>query len=307
VTVVDNPGLRGEGLRGAGAVGGAMKRVARKALQQTTAGSRYLVKREYGVRGPHGRPDAPWPCAVLSSADEVEESVAQLKRLGLPLAAETSKNWDSLAALDLILRRTNTKSRIFDAGGELYSMILPWLCMYGYRNLIAGNLVFPNPVRRGTIVYQYSDITQTEFESKYFEAITCLSVIEHGLNLDEYFREMSRILADGGVLITSTDYFETPIDTTGHIAYGAPVRVFTKQDILSALTLAERHGLHLISPLDLQSTEKVVHWEEYDLDFTFVIFSLQKDSRRAPRSDPTDEALQGGVRPPVAFPSPPEH
>src|SRR5262249_8482834 len=91
-----------------------MKRLVRGALEHTSSGSRLLMKREYGVSGPRGHPDAPWICAVLKSAEEVQESFEQVQRLGLPPVANLPKNWDSLAALDLILRTTDTRSRIFD-------------------------------------------------------------------------------------------------------------------------------------------------------------------------------------------------
>ena len=65
-------------------------------------------------------------------------SIEQVQRLGLPLVGGTAankepKNWDSLAALELILKNTDPRASIFDAGGERYSMILPWLALYGYR------------------------------------------------------------------------------------------------------------------------------------------------------------------------------
>jgi SAM-dependent methyltransferase len=205
-----------------------MKRLVRKVLEHSGYGSRFLLRREYGVRGPYGHPAAPWYCAVLKSAKEVHDSVSQIQRLGLPLVNNPVKNWDSLAALDLILRRTKKRSRIFDAGGERYSVILPWLCLYRYKNLKAGNLIFQKKTRRGTIVYEYSDITHTKFSNGYFDAVTCLSVIEHGVDLNAYFKEMSRIIKTDGILITSTDYFETPVDTKNKEAYGAPVHIFTK-------------------------------------------------------------------------------
>ena len=94
-----------------------------------------------------------------------------------------------------------------------------------------------------------------------FDAITCLSVIEHGVNLKHYFREMSRILKPGGVLITSADYFEPKINTDEMRAYGTPVTVFSKNDIEEALLIAEQYGLRLTSPLDYACKEKVINWE----------------------------------------------
>jgi len=254
----------------------AMRGLARRTLGRTGAGAQFLLRREYGVTGPHGRPDAPWPCAVLRSEREVRESVRQIERLGLPPVALPAKNWDSLAALDLILRNTDTSARIFDAGGEWYSMILPWLCLYGYRNLTAGNLVFEKKLHRGPIIYEFADITRTKFSDGSLDVVTCLSVIEHGVDLDAYFREMSRIVRNGGLLITSTDYYESPVDTGGQQAYGVPIHIFTKDEITQALALAERHGFSLVAPLDLDADEKVVHWEQYNLRYTFVIFSLRK-------------------------------
>jgi hypothetical protein len=102
----------------------AIRGVVRTTLQRTSIGYRFLLQRDYGVRGPSGRPDAAWASAVLRSSDEVKRSVEQVQRLGLPLIGDHPKNWDSLAALDLILRSTDRTARVFDAGGALYSMDL---------------------------------------------------------------------------------------------------------------------------------------------------------------------------------------
>jgi SAM-dependent methyltransferase len=101
-------------------------------------------------------------------------------------------------------------------------------------------------------------------------------VIEHGVELKAYFREMNRIIRPGGILIISTDYYDAPIDTSGRIAYGTPIHVFTKEEIAQTLDLARSSGFTLISPLDLTAGEKVVHWKEHDLHYSFVIFSLQR-------------------------------
>jgi len=171
------------------------------------------------------------------SEHEVQNALNQVKRLGLPIIVDLLKNWDSLAAQDLILTRTNKDAKIFDAGGEVYSMILLWLFLCGYKNLIAGNLVFSKTIRRGPIIYENSDITHTKFSNEVFDVVTCLSVIEHGVNLNLYFKEMSRIIKKGGFLVTSADYYETPIDTIGQKAYGVLIHIFCKEQILQALEI----------------------------------------------------------------------
>lgn len=227
--------------------------------------------------GPHGEPDARWHNAVLRNRGQVDNAIQQVRKLGLPVIADSPKNWDSLAALDLILRRTGRASRIFDAGGELYSMILQWLYMYGYRNLSAGNIAFAESVRKGPISFHHADITDTGLESCCFDAITCLSVIEHGVDMRAYFREMSRVLKPGGILITSTDYSETPVDTRGQSAYGVPIHIFSRQEVEDAMGIAGEFGLVLLAPLDLASDESVVTWQGRNhLKYTFLVFSMRK-------------------------------
>ena len=65
--------------------------LVRRALERTSAGSRFLLRREYGVNGPCGYPDAPWSCAVLKYAKEVQESFEQVKRLELPPVPDLPK------------------------------------------------------------------------------------------------------------------------------------------------------------------------------------------------------------------------
>lgn len=245
-------------------------------LEHSSFGLRLSLRMRYGATGPHGSPAAPWHNAVLQDQEEVDRTIEQVKKLGLPVMQDIPKNWDSLAALDLILKATDENSRIFDAGGETYSMILPWLFLYGYKNLSAGNLVFERPFHKGSIAYHYSDITKTKLDSESYDAITCLSVIEHGVDLRSYFQEMSRILKPGGILITSTDYFETAVNTQNKLAYNVPIHIFTKQEILAGLEIAKQFGFILTGPLDLSAKDKVVHWKQHNLDYTFIVFSLRK-------------------------------
>jgi SAM-dependent methyltransferase len=238
-----------------------------------------MLKRDFGISYPPlGRPDAPWANAVLKNQKQVEDSIKQVRALGLPLMQDLPKNWDSLAALDAVLKTTDTKACIFDAGGEFYSMILPWLFLYGYKNLIAENLAFSSSTKRGPILYKYGDITRTKYLDQFFDAVTCMSVIEHGVNLTDYFSEMSRILKTGGILVTSVDYYETLTDTRGQNAYGCPIHIFNREEICEVLAIARAYGLNPTSPIDLNSDEKVIHWKEFDLRYTFLIFTLRKDS-----------------------------
>jgi SAM-dependent methyltransferase len=254
------------------------KLAVRWLLQRTTIGYLALLRHDKRISGPPGAPVAPWHNAVLKDYDELNRTLTQVAKLNLPPMGDPPKNWDSLAALDCILGATSRKAWILDAGAETYSRILPWLCMYGYRKLYGINLVFGETFRHGPISYRHGDITQTEFPDQTFDAITCLSVVEHGVDLNAYFREMWRILKPGGLLITSTDYWQTPIETNGRHFYGSPVHVFTEEEIVKGLDVAQRNGFAPTGPVDLSCNKRVVRWSEVELDFTFLIFTLRKPS-----------------------------
>lgn len=253
-----------------------VRSAAGRVLCRTAWGSRRALRGMFGVSGPHGRPAPRASCGVLRSGAEVRAALEEVQRLGLPPHGEPAKNWDALAALDLILRHTTPRARVFDAGGEFYSRLLPWLGLYGYTRLVAGNLDFEQTARRGAIRYERMDLTHTRFADASVDAVTCLSVLEHGVDVEACFREMARVLKPGGLLVMSTDFWDTPVDTRGQLAHGQPIRVLTPADVASALACAQRHGFSLVAPLDLTVGDRVVHWARYDLSYTFVLLSFRK-------------------------------
>jgi SAM-dependent methyltransferase len=221
----------------------------------------------------------PGPCianATLKSRAEWQAAFENARKLHVPLHRGPEKNWDHLAAVSTILSHTPTSACILDAGGEFYSNVLPALFVYGYRALYGINLAFTDPARRGPIRYLPGDITHAPFPNAFFDAITCLSVIEHGVQLEDYFREMHRLLKPGGLLITSTDYYPTPIDTREMSAHGSPIKIFSKPEIQTALAVAENIGLKSTGDLDLECDGKPIRWDAYGLEYSFVLFTLQK-------------------------------
>ena len=230
----------------------------------------------YGVSRPRADIETPPENGVLKERKEWDSAVKRIKKAGLFPPYDQPKTWDCLAALGSILVRTNTDAVILDAGAEIYSTLLPWLYLFGYEKLLGINKSFSISSQRGPIRYEYADITDTAYQDEVFDAISCLSVIEHGVDLEKYFCEMSRILKVGGVLITSADYFDTKINTDNMVAYGTPVKVFSKRDILDALSIAEKYDLKLTSSIDYSCKEKVINWERLGLEFTFIIFTLEK-------------------------------
>ena len=217
---------------------------------------------------------------TLKSRGEWESAFENARRLHVPLHRGPEKNWDHLAAVSAILNHTKLNACILDAGAEIYSNVLPALFLYGYRDLHGINLSFSSPTRRGPIRYIQGDLTRTPYYDAFFDAITCMSVIEHGVPLEAYFGEMFRLLKPGGLLITSTDYYPTPIDTSGKSVHGAPIKIFSRPEIEAMLELAKSVGFEQTGPLDLECQEKPIHWEQFGLEYTFVLFTLRKPEHR---------------------------
>ena len=237
---------------------------------------RLSLKMKYGAAMLSQIPGPNIANGTLKTRAEWEAATTRAKELHVPLHRGPEKNWDHLAAVSTILAQTGSNARILDAGAEVYSNVLPALFLYGYRDLHGINLSFTGPTRRGPIRYIPGDLTRTPYPDGFFDAITCMSVIEHGVPLDDYFREMWRLLKPGGLLITSTDYYPTPIDTRGQSVHGAAIKIFSRPEIEAMLELAKSTGFEPTGPLDLSCEEKPIRWEQFGLDYTFVLFTLRK-------------------------------
>ncbi len=240
------------------------------------AAYRLYLRMKFGTGQLAARQESPLPNGTLKNRGEWQKVFAEAKAARLPLHRGDEKNWDHLAAVFAILDSTTNSARVLDAGAEFYSNVLPALFAYGYRNLYGINLSFTEEARRGPIRYLPGDITRTIFADDFFDAVACMSVIEHGVPLEGYFREMYRVLKPGGLLVTSTDYYPTEIDTQGKTAHGAAIKIFTRAEIEQMLRLAEEIGFESTGEVDLECSERPVRWEQLGLEYSFLIFTLRK-------------------------------
>lgn len=225
------------------------------------------------------------PTAVLSSPADWQRAVAEARTLRLPLHHDRPKNWDALGAVAAVLALADDGSRtarVMDAGSARYSSVLPWLRLFGLgaapESLLGINLEFGEPVHRDGVTFRYGDVTDTGLAAGSLDAITCMSVIEHGVPVEGFLAESARVLRPGGVLCVSTDYDQVPPDTSGLEAYGTPVRIFGPDDIRELVATAERHGLELVGDLAgaLSHAERPVHWKRVGLDYTFILLTFRR-------------------------------
>lgn len=271
---------RGGAMTAAAPPGGPVLDLAKRAAERALW-ARVTVQTAIERRAPGGRPrpvcTGVGPTAILRRRSDWEAAVAEARRLRLPLHPDRPKNWDALGAVGAVVSRVGRNARVLDAGSARYSPVLPWLRLYGLTDLVGVNIEFGDEVRRGSVKFQYGDITATGFPDASFDAITCMSVIEHGVPVARFLAESARLLRSGGVLSLSTDYDQQPPDTTGRHMYGVPVRIFGPDDIRELVTHAEKKGLRLVGELRLSHEERPVHWKRMDLDYTFILLTFLRD------------------------------
>lgn len=254
------------------------KRAAEELLWARVAVQRVVEKRVVEKRSGRARakPSPVEPCGVLRTRAEWEAACRELRRLRLPVHHDHPKNWDALAALSLILERVGPDGAVLDAGCARYSTLLPSLRLYGFEDLWGNNLEWSRETRHGPVRMIPGDVSATDFAAERFDAVACLSVIEHGVPLAAFCAEAVRLLRPGGLLVISTDYDEHPPDTTGKTAYGQPVHIFSPAEVREFVATAEGAGLRLLGELQLHHDEHVVHWPRVDLDYTFLRLAFQK-------------------------------
>jgi uncharacterized membrane protein YbhN (UPF0104 family)/SAM-dependent methyltransferase len=241
------------------------KRAAEHALLARVGAQRFLERRR-----PRPRPAPQPPTDVLGSTAQWRSAVAEARRLRLPLHRDRPKNWDALGAVSVLLSTVGLDEAVLDAGSARYSPVLPWLRLYGYERLSGINLEFGAPVHRQGVEFRHGDVTATGLPAASLGAVTCLSVIEHGVPVEAFLTESARVLRPGGVLVLSTDYDSNPPDTSGKTAYGTDVHIFSPEQVRSLVEAAARAGLQLSGELRLDHAQRPVHWRRQGLDYTFI-------------------------------------
>ena len=211
---------------------------------------------------------------ALENSDAVMKCKTITETARLPLHRDEPKNWDNTIAIWQTCLTTDPIDPVLDIAATAESAYLPSLNLLGYKKLISINLTQQETEVKDSVTYMHGDCTATNFDNDYFGFISCLSVIEHGVDVKKFLDESKRILKQNGHLFISTDYWQDNVDTRGQHAFGAPVKVFNKEDISQLIAYASSIGLELTSPVSLNCNQRVVNW--IGMDYTFLNLMFKK-------------------------------
>lgn len=236
---------------------------------------------------------------VLRNNSEVTHSIQGLRDIGLFPHYCRPKSWDTHKMISMV-GMADKNSYILDVGCN-QSPILVMLRRLGFTHLYGCDLILKPkyPIFLSKLVCTFykrdyrqvlelyddkvynlsvQNLENTTYHDNMFDYITSLSVIEHGVDIRKYFKEMNRILKKGGYLLTSLDYWPEKIANTKRvISQNTPDNIFDRKELERIMSIAENNGFSLTGPMDYTYAEKVVSWKVIGLRFTYAFFSMKKE------------------------------
>jgi SAM-dependent methyltransferase len=192
----------------------------------------------------------------LKTRKEIDENTASLQQRDLIPHNLSCKNWDI----------GNIIANMFDGNlldmGCMDSYILQNAVKCGFKGKKFGidlgykeGALAPNP----EINYSCQDLMKTNFESNFFDYITCLSVIEHEVDFEKFAQETSRLLRKQGKLFVTFDYWNPKIDTSNKALYNLKWQILDKNDVENLVSVCSKYGLCLDRPIDWTVQDAIIN------------------------------------------------
>lgn len=212
-------------------------------------------------------------CKFLKTKTEINLCTTWLHENGLISHAAICKDWDLAHVISQI-----GDGNVLDMGSS-DSYILENLSLLKRNgNLYGIDLRKPDRKIHG-VKYAIGDLMNTELPTEYFRYITCLSVIEHGVNLAQFVQEAERLLKPHGKLFVTYDYWYPRIQSDLKL-FDLDWQPLDRLDVERLITECRHKNLFMIEEIDWNTDEAVINSDYYspltDLSYTFGMTVFEK-------------------------------
>lgn len=237
---------------------------------------------------------------VLKSKAEIGRARGELHRRGLSFTSswwkhlackiriskaidvgDELKSWDVLKTALFIESNVSQSAAILDIGA--FASELPCILHNLHYSNLAGIDLNPNVKRMpyaDSVRYEVSDFMHTPFGNESFDAITAISVIEHGFNSRLLLRELTRLLRPGGYFIASFDYWPDKVDTSGISIFGMDWRIFSAQEVKTFLQEAAEYYLVPCGEIDLAGSDRTISCGHKNYTFAWLVLQQNTVNHR---------------------------
>lgn len=212
-------------------------------------------------------------CKFLKRQAEIEECTDYLIQHGYASHSLPCKNWEIAHIISGL-----SDGNLLDMGST-DSHILKNAVIKRLKGEKYGiDLRRPNTASKD-IKYIVGDLLSVPMPDNYFRNITCLSVIEHDVDLEKFVNEVSRLLVPGGKLYVTFDYW-VPKITTNAVLYGVKWQPLDDKDVNSLINYCKKQNLQPIEDIDWSVEEKVIRPGYYSprpqISYTFGMLVFKK-------------------------------
>lgn len=212
-------------------------------------------------------------CKLLRNRVQVDACSGYLKQWGYVPHNISCKDWDLAHIIPAI-----GDGNFLDMGSS-DSYILKNLALKRIRGDLYGIDLRAPDVPVSNVNYLIGDLMRTPLPDGHFANITCLSVLEHQVDYDRFAAEASRLLAPGGRVFVTFDYWEPKV-TPPIKLYGLDWMPLDAAMVRQFIASCARHGLEIVEPFDFTAGEPLIRWGYYsphpDIRYTFGMAVFRK-------------------------------
>ena len=212
-------------------------------------------------------------CKLLKTKTEIDLCTTWLHTNGLTSHVSVCKDWDLAHVISAI-----GDGNVLDMGSS-DSYILENLSLLRRNGDLYGiDLRKPDRKIHG-VKYIVGDLMNTELPTGYFRYITCLSVIEHGVDIARFAQESARLLEPQGKLFVTYDYWNPRIQSELKL-FGLEWQPLDKVNVERLVEDCKHNNLFAVEEIDWITDEAVINSEYYspiaDLSYTFGMTVFEK-------------------------------